>query len=118
MRLLSSLAVAPVFGSAVIGPSLAVVWEAAFSASPCCWVCSPWVWEMLDSVCCGLVVGTAVEESVDRAGAYLGGSVTSHSAHGMLSEAGGLVHVGLDGGRVIGRHVELSLSLMIVTSSG
>lgn len=49
----------------------------------------------------------AVEGSGGKSkGTYVGGRVASRGAHGSLGHPGGLVHVGLESGRVAVRHVD------------
>lgn len=81
-------------GSAEMGPTLAVVCEASSLALPTSCLVSPLFWDGL-VVVMGWVGGVVV---------YLGGGVAGDGASGTLGEAGGLVKVGLAGGRVAVRH--------------
>lgn len=94
MREERSWAAAPVCGSAATWPSLAVSWLAA---------CSEWDWDWVawPSACSllALVPGYCYVWE----GTYLSRRAAGDSTHGALGEAGGRVHVGLEGGRVV-RH--------------
>lgn len=108
-RLGSSLAVAPVLGSAAMGPILAAVWEASCCASAWVWVASPLFWGLLVFLYVVWLGGRREGRGV----VYLVGRVAGHGTVGALGCAGGRVDVGAKGGGVaVVRHDCSRVSLM------
>lgn len=108
MRVELSCAVAPVWGSAVTWPSLAVSWLAACSDLDWSWV----VWPSAYSV---ISFDSGVWVWVREA--YLGRRATGNCTNSALSETGGRVDVGLEGGRVVVGHCDCVLGLSCVSSN-
>lgn len=108
MRVELSWAVAPVWGSAVTCPSLAVSWLAA---------CSDLEWSWVDwpSACAVVRSSFFWIQYTGRKGewAYLSRGATGDCTDGTLGETGGGVDVGLEGGRVVVGHCDCVLVCVI-----